>query len=42
MSGMVKANYDNSQSIIFKVPKSQFDTLEELSVFELVANNSTI
>ena len=32
----------NSQSISSKVPKYQIDTLEELAVLELVANNPTI
>ena len=33
---------NNSQSISSKVPKYQFDTLEELAVLELVAKNPTI
>lgn len=33
---------NNSQSISLKVPKYQFDTLEELAVLELVAKNPTI
>ena len=37
---------DNSQSVISKVPKSQFDTLEctleELAVLELIAKNPDI
>ena len=37
---------NNSQSIISKIPKYQFDTLEcsleELAILELVANNPTI
>jgi len=37
---------NDSQSIISKVPKSQFDTLdctlEELAILEMVANNPTI
>ena len=30
------------QSINSKVPKSQFDTLEELAVLELIANNPSV
>ena len=33
---------DNSQSVNAKAPKSQFDTLEELAILELISKNPSV